>query len=326
MRPAPVHQATMSTQAHRGDGSVWGSGNPFNIPAAQIAACSTARGSVRLLVMQRVVHTGIYGCGQPASISKSEATGVDVSDFTARLPPRRTGFNPRPGHSRIFACENCAGRCLWSGGFLGNLSPPPLHSDFAPFSPHFNLFISHDLIFKSLSNIITELITKVWVLGGRTLAADTRRHRVCQQCVPSCRHEATSSVATVHPALPTQGDACVATVRPALPTRGDVVCVNSASHAADTRRRRVCQQCVPGCRHKVTHVCLQCVPRCRHKAMHVWQQCVPRCRHKVTHVWQQCVPRCRHEATSCVSTVRPTLPTRGDVVCVNSASQAADTR
>ncbi|KAJ8876124.1 hypothetical protein PR048_024033 [Dryococelus australis] len=40
----------------------------------------------------------------------------------------RTGFNPRPGHSQIFACVNRAGRCRWSvvfsRGYL--VSPRPL--------------------------------------------------------------------------------------------------------------------------------------------------------------------------------------------------------
>ncbi|KAJ8870360.1 hypothetical protein PR048_029381 [Dryococelus australis] len=47
-----------------------------------------------------------------------------LSDQHARLPPWRTGPNPRPGH-RIFASENRAGRCRWSAGLLGDLPPPP---------------------------------------------------------------------------------------------------------------------------------------------------------------------------------------------------------
>ncbi|KAJ8890029.1 hypothetical protein PR048_009535 [Dryococelus australis] len=51
-----------------------------------------------------------------------------------RLAPRRTGFNPRPGH-RTFESGNRAGRCRWSAGFLGDLLfPPPLHSGAAPYS------------------------------------------------------------------------------------------------------------------------------------------------------------------------------------------------
>ncbi|KAJ8888567.1 hypothetical protein PR048_008058 [Dryococelus australis] len=54
----------------------------------------------------------------------------------ASLPPMRTGFNPRPGHSGIFTPGNRAGRCRWSPGFLGDL-PLPLLIDFSavPFSP-----------------------------------------------------------------------------------------------------------------------------------------------------------------------------------------------
>ncbi|KAJ8868935.1 hypothetical protein PR048_030476 [Dryococelus australis] len=44
----------------------------------------------------------------------------------SRIPPRRTRFNPGPGH-RIFARGNLAGRCRWSAGFLGDLPfPTPL--------------------------------------------------------------------------------------------------------------------------------------------------------------------------------------------------------
>ncbi|KAJ8881459.1 hypothetical protein PR048_017940 [Dryococelus australis] len=41
-----------------------------------------------------------------------------LSGQPVRLPPRRTGFNPRPGPFRIFACGNRAGRCRWSAGFF----------------------------------------------------------------------------------------------------------------------------------------------------------------------------------------------------------------
>ncbi|KAJ8887696.1 hypothetical protein PR048_013914 [Dryococelus australis] len=57
------------------------------------------------------------------------ATRRAVFSRPARLPPRRTGFNPRPGHYRIFASGNRAGRCRWSAGFLGDLRfPTPFHS------------------------------------------------------------------------------------------------------------------------------------------------------------------------------------------------------
>ncbi|KAJ8876108.1 hypothetical protein PR048_024017 [Dryococelus australis] len=51
------------------------------------------------------------------------------------IPPRRTGFNPWPCNSRIFACVNRSGRYRWSAGFLGDLPfRPPFHSSAAPFS------------------------------------------------------------------------------------------------------------------------------------------------------------------------------------------------
>ncbi|KAJ8888701.1 hypothetical protein PR048_008193 [Dryococelus australis] len=54
----------------------------------------------------------------------------------ARLPPRRTGLNTRPGH-RIFASGNRAVRCLCLAGFLRDLPfPPPLNYGPAPYSLH----------------------------------------------------------------------------------------------------------------------------------------------------------------------------------------------
>ncbi|KAJ8887250.1 hypothetical protein PR048_013465, partial [Dryococelus australis] len=56
---------------------------------------------------------------------------------STRLPPMLTWFNPRPGHSRIFASGNSAGRCRSPASFLGDLPfPPPLHSGVAPISHH----------------------------------------------------------------------------------------------------------------------------------------------------------------------------------------------
>ncbi|KAJ8893687.1 hypothetical protein PR048_006287 [Dryococelus australis] len=42
-----------------------------------------------------------------------------VSGWPARLPPRQTGFNPRPDNYRIFTSGNLAGRYRWSASFLG---------------------------------------------------------------------------------------------------------------------------------------------------------------------------------------------------------------
>ncbi|KAJ8898440.1 hypothetical protein PR048_003800, partial [Dryococelus australis] len=58
----------------------------------------------------------------------------------------RSGFNPRPGHSRIFASGNRVGRCRWSAGLIGDISfPPTLHSGAAPYSPLFALIGSQEL-------------------------------------------------------------------------------------------------------------------------------------------------------------------------------------
>ncbi|KAJ8881532.1 hypothetical protein PR048_018014 [Dryococelus australis] len=67
-----------------------------------------------------------------------------LSCQTARFSPRRTGFNPLPGHSRIFASGNR------TAGFLFDLPfPSPLHSSAAPVSPHFTLIGSQHLVVKS---------------------------------------------------------------------------------------------------------------------------------------------------------------------------------
>ncbi|KAJ8875418.1 hypothetical protein PR048_023313 [Dryococelus australis] len=57
-----------------------------------------------------------------------------LSGWPTGLPPRRTGFNPRPGH-RIFPCGNRVGRCRWSGFLVDLPFPPPLHSGATPYSP-----------------------------------------------------------------------------------------------------------------------------------------------------------------------------------------------
>ncbi|KAJ8869150.1 hypothetical protein PR048_030718 [Dryococelus australis] len=58
------------------------------------------------------------------------------SGLTARLPPRRAGFDSRPGQPRILAHGNRAGRCRWSAGIISGISrfprpcvPALLHSN-----------------------------------------------------------------------------------------------------------------------------------------------------------------------------------------------------
>ncbi|KAJ8871565.1 hypothetical protein PR048_027891 [Dryococelus australis] len=64
-----------------------------------------------------------------------------LSGFTARLPPRRAGFNARPSHSRFSASGNRARRWRLSGGFsrgspvyLRPCTPALLHSHLTPSS------------------------------------------------------------------------------------------------------------------------------------------------------------------------------------------------
>ncbi|KAJ8881373.1 hypothetical protein PR048_017854 [Dryococelus australis] len=75
----------------------------------------------------------------------------------SRLSQRRTGLNPRPGHSRIFATGKRTGRWCWSTGFLGDLPvPSSLNSGSAIFSPHFTLIGSQYLAVKSHPNFSTQ--------------------------------------------------------------------------------------------------------------------------------------------------------------------------
>ncbi|KAJ8886053.1 hypothetical protein PR048_012259 [Dryococelus australis] len=80
------------------------------------------------------------------------------SGYTTRLPPSRTVFVSQRGRSRIFECGYRTRRCRWSAGFSRALPfPSPLHSSTAPFSPHFTLVSSQDLVAKSRPNLFTRL-------------------------------------------------------------------------------------------------------------------------------------------------------------------------
>ncbi|KAJ8875226.1 hypothetical protein PR048_023121 [Dryococelus australis] len=77
------------------------------------------------IIYSRTSSTYCCGGGRGGS-----AVGLLASH---QVPP---GFNPRPGHPRIFASGNRAGRCRWSVGFLRDLPfLPPLHYGTAPYSP-----------------------------------------------------------------------------------------------------------------------------------------------------------------------------------------------
>ncbi|KAJ8894495.1 hypothetical protein PR048_007149 [Dryococelus australis] len=92
---------------------------------------------------------------------------------------RRTGFTPRPDHSRSFAIGNFAGGCRRSAGFIEDLPfPLPLHSAAAPFTPHFTFVVFQELVVKespkSLSSTHSKsaLVSKVvqcWDTGSDAL-------------------------------------------------------------------------------------------------------------------------------------------------------------
>ncbi|KAJ8867972.1 hypothetical protein PR048_031781 [Dryococelus australis] len=67
---------------------------------------------------------------QNVILKEDRTTGIP-----ARFPPRRTGFNSQPDHTRIFASENRAGRTRWPACFLGDLPfPSPFYSGAVPLS------------------------------------------------------------------------------------------------------------------------------------------------------------------------------------------------
>ncbi|KAJ8897186.1 hypothetical protein PR048_002532 [Dryococelus australis] len=77
-------------------------------------------------------------------------------------PIKANRFNPRPGHSRIFACGNRAGRCRWLAGFLcisrfpGPCIPALLHTHLN--HPHRLISLSRgsqDLAVTSRPNLFT---------------------------------------------------------------------------------------------------------------------------------------------------------------------------
>ncbi|KAJ8868769.1 hypothetical protein PR048_030309 [Dryococelus australis] len=92
--------------------------------------------------------------------------------WPARLPPRRTGFNRRatPGFFRKcgIVADDAAGRRVSSGISRFTL---PLPSGVPPFSPHFTLICSQELV-KSRSNL-----SPLPHITPRTLLSTAHRHR-----------------------------------------------------------------------------------------------------------------------------------------------------
>ncbi|KAJ8869745.1 hypothetical protein PR048_028753 [Dryococelus australis] len=103
-----------------------GRGSPVS-PRTRIPTMVHARLSPPSFALQTLMLRGLCSCAAKVKKRGSDTGGSNT--HTARLPPRRTGFNPRPGHSRIFACGNRAGWCRWSVGFRSDPPPPSsLHS------------------------------------------------------------------------------------------------------------------------------------------------------------------------------------------------------
>ncbi|KAJ8876056.1 hypothetical protein PR048_023964 [Dryococelus australis] len=82
-------------------------------------------------------------------------TGATVAERLAGSSPTKAIRVQSPaGRLRIIACENSAGRCCWSAGFLGDHPfPPPIHSGAALIPPSITLFGSQDLDVKSRPNL-----------------------------------------------------------------------------------------------------------------------------------------------------------------------------
>ncbi|KAJ8897803.1 hypothetical protein PR048_003153 [Dryococelus australis] len=109
----------------------------------------------RLYLITTIQPDGSTKTPNPTALRRGG--GMVAERLACCLLPRRTEFNPRPGH-RIFACGNSAGRCRWSAGSLGNLTfPPPLHSGAAAYLPCITLIGSQDLAVESSSNFFTHL-------------------------------------------------------------------------------------------------------------------------------------------------------------------------
>ncbi|KAJ8881070.1 hypothetical protein PR048_017543 [Dryococelus australis] len=139
----------MSADHSTADELLTAAGSELQCTALQLfsAGRPTREGGKRSLRLRDVpnyqVHSG-------PSVSARELAACELQP--------RTGFNPRPGHSWIFASENSAARCRWSTGFLGDiLFPLPLYFAAAPSSPHFTLIGSQYLVVKSRPNLSTQL-------------------------------------------------------------------------------------------------------------------------------------------------------------------------
>ncbi|KAJ8874143.1 hypothetical protein PR048_024985 [Dryococelus australis] len=108
----------------------------------------------------------MYKCGAVNDVFGPTCTRLDCS------PPTEANRVQSPtGSLRIFANGNRDGRSCWLTGFLGDLPfPPPLHFGAAPFSPHFALTGSQDLVVKSRPSL-SQLVHYTYLFAVRTHAA-----------------------------------------------------------------------------------------------------------------------------------------------------------
>ncbi|KAJ8891907.1 hypothetical protein PR048_004463 [Dryococelus australis] len=98
--------------------------------------------------------------------------GATVAEWLACLPPTKANWVQSPAGS----LPDFPKQYGWSESFLGDLPfPPLLHSGTIPFSPHFTLICSQDLVVKNFLNLSTQLITLARPRCSRTLDSDKGR-------------------------------------------------------------------------------------------------------------------------------------------------------
>ncbi|KAJ8891841.1 hypothetical protein PR048_004395 [Dryococelus australis] len=88
------HRDTSNLTYPCGDACVWDSGNPSDRQSAPSAACSTALGSVRLLVMQLVVHAGDGRAPRGVSSEAERGRGRDPMRKSAQLAAAQYDYSP----------------------------------------------------------------------------------------------------------------------------------------------------------------------------------------------------------------------------------------
>ncbi|KAJ8872646.1 hypothetical protein PR048_026255 [Dryococelus australis] len=101
-----------------------------------------------------------FAC-RAGNLSASRSNLSSSTSTQLQLPPRRTGFNPQPGHCRISASESCRMMPLFGGFSRDHLFPPPFNSGAVAYAPRFTLIGSQDLDVKSRPNLRTHSLLDV---------------------------------------------------------------------------------------------------------------------------------------------------------------------